>query len=573
MTQVPSTFIRSQWLHRIASAAAVAALASCGGGGGSEPAGGGGGGGGSTALSLTGTAARGAAIAGGTVEVKCATGTGTATSAANGTYTVSVTGGVLPCALRITATDGSVLYSVASGTGSSAVANLSPVTQLVVAALTGADPATVYTNFSSTTAGAVTASKVTAAVTSVVATLKSAGIDLTTVGDVMSASLVVGNTYDQALDALKAALTSSGTTLAQLTQTVANMTTTTAPATTSATPSLPADLLLRPAASNCAALRSGVYRGVAPQVAAAGSFATALITVNAATLSITNGTSTWSWTPNGPCRFAGATGEDIVVSQAGVIVSRDHGSAGDPFHLAVGFPEQTHTVAELEGAWNSLGFERNDAGTAYAAGAATVTLNSSGVSTAISFCANVKSCVPVTTETVTLSVNSGGGFTRTFASGVSSDRVFAYRAGGGELMLLDIAGNGSFGMATRQRTNALPVVGTATNFWSVDINTQLVSTSALSVGGNTIKTVDAATGAFTRDNITSGTTTRPESLVANSPRAGYTFRNAQTGIINSVGATVNVPESVSLLMRGMGVVPVELPTIVGHEFGISVVQP
>ena len=121
----------------------VLALAACGGGTDSstptptQPA----------ALSLSGTAATGAAIAGGAVEAKCATGTGTATTQANGGYSMSITGGALPCVLRVTA--GSVvLHSVATGSGSSAQANLTPVTELVVARLAGSAASAYFSSFS-----------------------------------------------------------------------------------------------------------------------------------------------------------------------------------------------------------------------------------------------------------------------------------------------------------------------------------------------------------------------------------------------------------------------------------------
>ena len=295
MTLLQPAFYSSHWLCSLAMCGAAAALVACGGGD-SPPAAGTT----STTLTLTGTAATGAAMAGRPVDVKCATGTGTATTAAAGTYTISVTDGVLPCALRVTAADGTVLYSVASGTGRSAVTNINPVTHLVVAALTGANPTTLYTNFTSSTASAVTAGNVTAAVTSVVNTLKAAGIDLSAIGNVLTASLVAangataGNAHDQGLDALKAAQTSSGTTLAQLTQTVANTTTTATPTSTSFTASLPADLLLKPAAGNCAALRSGVYRVVAPKLSDAGSFSTFTVAINARTLVNSNGTNTFT---------------------------------------------------------------------------------------------------------------------------------------------------------------------------------------------------------------------------------------------------------------------------------------
>jgi hypothetical protein len=565
MKYVERILRQRRWLL---STALAGALTACGGGGSDSS-------GASRKLALTGTAATGgAAIAARPVEARCATGTGSTTSASDGKFALDVTDGALPCALRVTATDGSVLHSVATGSGDSAVANINPATHLVVAALTGADPATLYDNFSSTTASAVTAAGATAAVTSVAATLQPAGIDLTAIGNVLTADLVAsnggtaGNAYGQALDALAAAQASSGTTLSQLAQTVANTTAVVAVA-PSGTPSLPADLLLKPAASNCSALRSGRYRIVIAQVATAGNFSTGTFDLNAATLGyVADDGKTGTMVAAGTCRYTLDGGNSqLVVSQAGVIVLRTQESG--VMRIGIGFPEQAHTVAELEGTWNSLGMEGN--GTAYRANASTVTFNGSGVSTAISYCADVKTCTAVTTTTIARSVNSSGGFDNTYSDGNDGDRFFAYRAGGGEWMLVDIAGGGHFGISTRQRTNALPTVGAATSFWNFDVNSQLQVPSAPSSGGNTITSVNDATGTFTRDNITSGTTTRPESLQANSPRPGYTLRNAATGVINSAGATVNVPEFISLSFRGMGLSAASLTA--SGVYALSIVQP
>src|SRR4029079_7476646 len=69
------------WVSTVLS---TAILAACGGGGSSDgPAAG------PTRLALTGVAATGAPIAGQLVEAKCSSGTGTATSNADGSYTIS----------------------------------------------------------------------------------------------------------------------------------------------------------------------------------------------------------------------------------------------------------------------------------------------------------------------------------------------------------------------------------------------------------------------------------------------------------------------------------------------------
>ena len=233
-------------------AALAASLVACGGGSGTTtPASA------VVSLDITGVAATGLAISGKTVEAKCAVGSGSATSSGTGSYTISIVDGVLPCVLRVTAADGSVLHSLASGTGKTATANVSPVTNLIVANLAGADPVGFYTAFNATTAATVTPAAITSANSAVVSTLKAGGIDLSSVGDLITAALVpatgttAGNAYDKALDALKTTLAASGTSLSSLTQTVATGSATQANVgAATSTVSLPASSLLLPSAKN-----------------------------------------------------------------------------------------------------------------------------------------------------------------------------------------------------------------------------------------------------------------------------------------------------------------------------------
>ena len=96
----------------------------------------GGGGGGSTStggsdLTLRGTAATGQPVVG-PVTASCKTGAGTATSNLDGSYTVVISNGVGPCLLAITPTGGVTLYSVTSGSGATQIANITPMTNLLV---------------------------------------------------------------------------------------------------------------------------------------------------------------------------------------------------------------------------------------------------------------------------------------------------------------------------------------------------------------------------------------------------------------------------------------------------------
>ena len=179
---------------------------------------------------------------------------------------------MLPCVLE--ASSGSTtLHSLASGSGTTATANITPVTELVVAQLSGQDPATFFagtTAGSASIASTVTTDAVAAASQSVVQTLAAAGLDTTAVGDPLTGTLAAGSGsgYDGVLDTLGSTLASSGATLATLTATVAanspastSASSTTASSSEAATTSLlPAALLLKPKAASCDALRNGSYR-------------------------------------------------------------------------------------------------------------------------------------------------------------------------------------------------------------------------------------------------------------------------------------------------------------------------
>jgi hypothetical protein len=108
----------------------VATLAACGGGS-NEPV-----------LTVSGVAATGLAVDGGSVAVQCVSGTGTATTLSNGSYIVSMANGQGPC--LVTVTKGSVVLrsiAAASNTGT-AIANVTPFSNAIVASLITAKGAT-----------------------------------------------------------------------------------------------------------------------------------------------------------------------------------------------------------------------------------------------------------------------------------------------------------------------------------------------------------------------------------------------------------------------------------------------
>jgi hypothetical protein len=137
-----------------------------------------------------------------------------------------------------------------------------------------------------------------------------------------------------------------------------------------------------------------------------------------------------------------------------------------------------------------------------------------------------------------------------------TDRAFAYRAGGGELMLVGIAGNGSFSVWTRQRTNGLSAPGDKSKTWGLWINTANASTSAVSENAFTTLSNDPAAGSWLRQSDIDG---HQETLFANNPRAGYTHRPAATAQGNS--GPVDVREFTSLFLRGTGLSVLWLPAV------------
>lgn len=579
---------QSLWIPTVLS---TAILAACGGGGdvastpstatGTTPTT-------SAALTLSGVAATGAAIGGKTVDAKCAAGTGSATSNADGSYTISVTSGSLPCVLKITPASGPALYSVATGSGNTATANINPVTQLVVASLTGSDPDAYYTSFDSSAAAAVTPAAVTAAVSAVKTTLLAAGLDLSSI-DVLAGTLTpattttTGNAYDQALDALAAELASAGTTLADLTTTVAAASTTATPTVTVATTgaaSLPADLLLKPAASNCAALRSGSYQMVFPSSGQTLAAQYGKITIDAGTLAVvyTDGSS-GAWTANGNCRYVDETGKsDIVISPAGVIVARSYDTATTLYTMAIGFPAQTHTLAELAGTWNTAGMAYDTASALYVGNTVTGTFSATGTLSSVSSCSNastwsVASCAAMTSGFPTFQANADGGFDVLDAGAtVAGGRTFAYRSGSGDMMMVHVDGDGSFEVRTKQRTNDLPVVGRVNTSWDLKFTNHWLGTPVLTESTNTVTATDSAAGSFTRlAKTVGGTDEHLETVLVNNPRNGYNFRAAAT-VTGTDGVTqVSVSEWTNLGLRGMGMNALLRPA--QKQFMFSVQQP
>jgi hypothetical protein len=204
---------------RLALAASLCvALAACGGGGSNSgtnsPT--------DTNPSVTtnGTAAVGAPIVGGTVSFKCASGaTASATTAADGTYSVALKSADYPCVAQVAggqangAALASALHSVAASPGTT---NVTPLTDLIVGVLGNGNASALDGATSSALSSAITADNLASALTKVqtaIATLPGK-LAIASGFNPLNSQFSVGDANDTLLDQYAAALDAAGLTQA-----------------------------------------------------------------------------------------------------------------------------------------------------------------------------------------------------------------------------------------------------------------------------------------------------------------------------------------------------------------------
>lgn len=599
--------------HLLLAALSAAALAACGGGGDAGTTDTGTGGGTPAALTVSGVAARGAALAGATVEASCASGGGSATALADGSYSLAITGGVLPCVLKATSSDGATtFYSLAAGSGATATANITPLTELVIAQMTGQEPAAFYASASADATAltaAMTAEKIDAASTAVIGTLQAAGVDTSAITDIVSGSLSAGTGagYDGVLDTLGTTLSDSGTTLGELVTTVA----TTSPAAAASAPTttsggesvasnlLPAALLLKPRAAHCGALRSTAYRFIVVKASASTGLADPLTTLDLGTLDATAAAGpTWTYADGSTdvlvpvdgenCHFTtsdpdGGTA-DVVVAPSGIVVARSS-MTWDPttdtrdtaMRMVIALPVQTLAVADLAGSWNALGWQRDGTGAIVDAVSASV-----GDDGAVTFGCTENSladadaaCTVVDGPHPGFTTRADGGFDLTLIDGTKL-RAFAYKAGNGITTVVALHADGSVHLLTPKRTLTGPAVGDTHKAWNVQMTGGWIAADPLAYNSFTIAGVDAAAGTFTRTVAPVATgVTHEQTLALNTGRTGYLHRNAATAPASD-GSTVTVREMYALKL-GVGISAYWLPANnqagTNARFALSVTQP
>ena len=192
----------------------AATLAACGGGSGTA------------AVSVNGTAATGASIAAGTVTLKCVSGTSSvATTGTDGSVTMDISGVTLPCVGRVDYKDSSgVAQKLHTFIGAAGTANITPVTDLLVANLTGGTPADAFDKFDAAKAKTYTTALVKAAAAAVKTYLKNTlGVDTTNLPDdpvgtklTAKSGSVAGDAFDKVLDDIQAKLKAGGKKLSDI---------------------------------------------------------------------------------------------------------------------------------------------------------------------------------------------------------------------------------------------------------------------------------------------------------------------------------------------------------------------
>jgi hypothetical protein len=523
-------------ITRWTRAGLAALLTACGGGGGSDspPATG--------PLTLAGTAARGAALAGATVSIKCAGGAATpasATTSATGGYSVSIDNASLPCVLRVAGSGGETFHSVVPGTGSSGsfTANLSPLTELVVAQLAAAAPGAFFDDFGSSTAVSATA------LTQAVAYVKSAIAGVTDLGTTnpVSDALAVGNAHDQAIEAAVAGLAAAGITLQAAAAAIA------------ANPAAPTvvSAALAPAGSECPWLKSGRYRVIDPYDPTE---PPARVSIDAAAkTAVDPDGQTVALNFDGDCQYTIDEPDfttRLVVSSSGVIMVHGQSKSTAERNFEIALPEQALPISEFAGTWNAASWQPTASPPTpnYVAEIGRVTLGANGQMTALDLCSGLAPCTPESPPLSTLAVNTAdGGFDEVLPDGTHWSRVFLYKTLAGRTMFVWATLEGQLVLGTREATLELPAAGAVTGYRELSLagNGTIGNLGEDSV---TVNAVDGATRRVTRTRASDG---RVDTLAYDTPFAGLRHRVANSCTIG--GAPSNCAETVHVPLQGMGI--------------------
>lgn len=508
----------------LAGSAIALGLAACGGGGS----------GGSTgtstaAITIKGTAITDAPIANANVDAKCASGSGSAQTSASGAFQINLTNAALPCVLSVPDGTGALYSVVETGAGSSPTANLTPLTDALVASLAGTPPATLYTTFNAAAQARITAAGVATARTNLAAALSSV-TDISAL-DPLKDDLVTSPAATAiALGKLSTALTDARLLQSELATALAIAGSITAPVKT----------ILQAASPTCSGLRSGTYRLITPFNGSGSAFER--ITIDAQNLIVRyEDGSTDAMTDHGGCLFSQPDNTQVHVAASGISMWR-YPASSSTTAIALAVPEQTLPLAAMTGTWNNIGFARETAAAGLEVYSTQYTLDGSGVfSNALDCGSGLGDTCSTNTPLSTLVANPQGGFD-TSQGGVAL-RAFPFRTASGETTLIVATEDRSMLSVSALATPlSLPAIGSITRYWNASIGSTGLQTSFIAES-TTITAQDANAGTYSRSHASNG---HAETITINKPKPGMRYRPASVASTTG-GGTVNVSEA--LLMR------------------------
>lgn len=508
----------------LAGSAIALGLAACGGGGS----------GGSTststaAITIKGTAISDTPIANANVDVKCASGSGSAQTSASGAFQINLANAALPCVLTVPDGTGALYSVVEAGAGSSPTANLTPLTDGLVASLAGTLPATLYTTFNAAAQARITAAGVATARTNLAAAL-SAVTDISALDPLKDDLAASPAATSAALGKLSTALTEARQSRADLDTALAIAGSSTAPVKT----------ILQAASATCSGLRSGTYHLITPFKGSGSAFER--ITIDAKNLIVRyEDGSTDALTDQGGCLFSQPDNTQVHVAASGISVWR-YPASTTTTAIALAIPEQTLPLAAMAGTWNNIGFAKETAAASLEVYSTQYTLDGNGVfSNALDCGSGLGDVCSTNTPLSTLVANPKGGYD-TSQGGVAL-RAFPFRTASGETTLIVATEDRSMLAVSALATPlSLPAIGTVTRYWNASIGSTGLQTSFVSES-TTITAQDTNAGTYSRLHASNGHT---ETITINKPKPGMRYRPASVASTTG-GGTVNVSEA--LLMR------------------------
>jgi hypothetical protein len=585
--------------NSVAVSAVALSMTACGGGSGSSstPASS------ASGLTVSGVAATGAALADSGVTVKCATGEGRTQTSSSGNYSLTVAGGALPCMVEVKGmVEGTelTLHSVTeAGTRANgqtaAVANVTPLTEMIVAKLAGAMPAEVFAAFSAQTS--IQSSQVAAATAAVVAELKtSTGIDLGTI-DPFKSVLVpatasapnAGNAHDRLLDQLKAKVPTEA--LALVVNQIANASSAAGAAVGEAQPTL-ADVMAGVAAGslvNCPTAMSGKYR----TIDYFGRVRVRQFDFKALEVKTADGVKMYDIVPHPTqaCRFTAAGTYDGVNASWDVVMGAAGAGAYYVQNITAGgstlgyiFPLQVRPAADFVGEWSVLqsGYSPFDSGTGgeFAHALSKAKFEAAGQFSVCDYDFDQQTCVADTGAEEVWSANENGGFK--IGTTAAAPVFYVYRAPNGVTTLFGstnptgaapgAAVEATHFVATKLSKLTLPAVNSVSGFWSVRQGRVQVGqawasrATEITSDSVTVQSVDAATSTVTRQRASDQAS---DTVQFNQPIDGLRLVPPASG--SGGGAA-------QMVLTGLGITatvnndPAVAPNFAGHFYSISVAR-